>query len=132
MKTLKGLEWPERQRRHRLIIETFERHEAENLPWMATTSANDPDVIIEITGKICEPAGVYTWFGEGDWLSLSVNQISQSIDGKYEFFEFGKGQIQNIERGEGVIINGILFKTPPELVDIYSNLVQDIENMANK
>ena len=132
MKTLKGLEWPERRRRNHLILETFERHEAENLPWMARTSGNDPDVIIEITDKLREPVGVYTWFGEGDWLSVSVNQISQSINGKYEFIEFGKGKIQTIEKDDGLIINGILFKSPPDLINIYANLVQELENIANK
>lgn len=131
MKTLKGLDWPERQRRHRLIMESFQLHEAKNLPWMARTSANDPDVVMDITNKICEPVGVYSWTGKGNWISVSINQVSESVNGRYSFFEFGKNQIKNVSYNNGYLyINEINFICPADLAEIYAKLIQDMEKSA--
>jgi hypothetical protein len=128
---LKGIDKDERQRRNSLIIERFQFHEAKNLPWMARISANEPEVVIEITGNIGEPVGVYSWHSRGNWLSVSVNQVAQSVNGKYEFLEFGKNEIQDISIDLGELyINGTQFISPPELVSIYAELIMDIENMA--
>jgi hypothetical protein len=93
MKTLKGLSWPERQRRHRIIMDIFHAHDRDDLPWMSRASANDPEKIIEITEKIREPVEVYSWFSRGNWVCVSINQISQCIDGNFNFVQFGANAI---------------------------------------
>lgn len=88
---------------------------------------------MEITDVIREPVGVYSWFSEGNWISISVSQIAQSIDGRYQFLEFGKGRIGVIARKEeGFVIDGILFRCPPQLADIYVELTGRLEAMSRQ
>lgn len=128
MKTLKGIAMPERQRRHRLIMDAFRKNGAESLPWMARISPNEEAPLLEISKTIGEPVGVYTWRGPGDWFSVSVNQVAQSQRGKIEFFEFGKHQIMGVEAGQGhIIVSGSQFLVPPELAQIYADLIRSLE-----
>lgn len=128
MKTLKGLPQNERQRRNRFILNAFEQSGAENLPWMARTSPNEEEPVLEISKAIGEPVGVYTWRGPGDWFSVSVNQVTQSRGGRIDFYEFGKSQIENVEAGlDRIDINGTQFMVPPELSKIYADLIRSLE-----
>jgi hypothetical protein len=112
-------------------MDIFHAHDRDDLPWMSRASANDPEKIIEITEKIREPVEVYSWFSRGNWVCVSINQISQCIDGNFNFVQFGANAINNVtDRSDGLIISGIFFRMPEELIEIYRKLVNDVELFA--
>ncbi|MEG3148073.1 hypothetical protein U1839_25780 [Sphingomonas sp. RT2P30] len=99
----------------------FDQHGGEGLAWMSRGSANDGDVLIEITDKIREPVEIYTWLSRGSWISLSVNLLAQSVDGKYMFIKFDADKTINVEALEDrLLVNNMEFICPPTMIKSYA------------
>ena len=128
MKLLKGLTREERTHRWRIVLHHFESKHSEGLPWGATTTPCNPDEIIEMSEPVGELISVHSYFSPGNWFCVSGNQVSQSVGGRFEFLEFGKGQIRDLSRKPGHLsISGIDFAVPDELVDAYADMIEAVE-----
>ena len=82
---------------------------------------------MEITDRTREPVGVYSWSSRGTWLSVSASRVSWAVGGEYSSIEFGTGCLRSVRIDGGLTINDLALPSPPDLMDIYANLIQRLE-----